>query len=77
MATTIKLGQANARRYLSLADAMQEAVTGPINPEENDADLVSLVGVKCGKDHEGSDNGVRFQRCGGGRRIIRRQRRGA
>lgn len=75
MATTIEIGRAaNRQQYLSLAQAMQEAITG--KPQESEVDESHLE-IRRGRETESPHTGVRFQRCGGGRRIIRRQNGGA
>lgn len=58
---------------LRLSDAMA-AANGEDDADEERASGAVLVERRVG---ERSNGGIRFQRCGGGRRIIRRQRRGS
>ena len=58
--------------YLSLYSAMAEAL-GETEEEGNEESSVRLHRVG---EPTTPEPGIRFQRCGGGRRIIRRQRGG-
>ena len=63
------LGEREVREYLRISDAMEEANRRGLEEEDGSKPLrqvaasTRLVG------------GIRFERCGGGRRVVRRQRR--
>lgn len=62
---------ADGAGYLRLADAMEDALADLRKPKNIDEDAVLVVRRVSVKER----CGIRFQRCGGGRRVIRRQRR--
>lgn len=68
--TAVEIGREMRRQYLRLSDAMREA-NGEA-PKEAETGGAVLREKRVG---ERSCGGIRFQRCGGGRRVIRRQRR--
>ncbi len=68
--TTVEMAS-ESRKYLLLSDAMAEAnrIKKPRGNEDGMELPTRLVSTRL-------NGGIRFQRCGGGRRIIRRQRGG-
>ena len=68
--SVIQLHRITRREYLRLSDAMAEANQEKYR-ESDDGDGEPLVERNVSSRKLG---GIRFQRCGGGRRVIRRQR---
>ena len=62
-----------ATSWLSLADAMAEANSETVASVEGE----SRVPLKRLARPSVTESGIRYQRCGGGRRVIRRQKGGA